>query len=56
MNRYLAALTLAALPAAGNFLGGLLSEAVHVSQRTLSLALHAAASIVLAAVSMCNVK
>ncbi len=52
MNEYLAALTLAALPAAGNCLGGLLSEAVHVSQRTLSLALHAAAGIVLAVVGI----
>ncbi len=52
MNEYLAALTLAALPAAGNFVGGLLSEAVHVSQRTLGLALHAAAGIVLAVVGI----
>lgn len=52
MNAYLAALTLAALPAAGNFVGGVLSEAVQVSQRTLSLALHAAAGIVLAVVGI----
>ena len=38
MNEYLAAVTLAALPAAGNFVGGLLSEFVNVSQRTLSRA------------------
>ncbi len=52
MNEYLTALTLAALPAVGNFFGGLLSEAVHVSQRTLGLALHAAAGIVLAVVGI----
>ncbi len=52
MNDYLAALTLAALPAAGNFLGGVLSEAVRVTRRTLGLALHAAAGIVLAVVGI----
>ncbi len=52
MNQYLTVLLLAALPAAGNFLGGLLSEALNVSQRTLSLALHVAAGIVLAVVGI----
>lgn len=39
MDPYLTVLALAALPAAGNFLGGILSEALTVSRRTLSLAL-----------------
>jgi ZIP family zinc transporter len=43
---------LALLPAAGNFVGGLLSEAVRVSKKTLSLALHLAAGIVLAVVGL----
>ena len=45
-------LALAALPAAGNLLGGLASEARDVSERTLSLALHLAAGIVLAVVGL----
>ncbi len=52
MNQFLSVLLLAALPAAGNFVGGLLSEAVNVSRRTLSLALHLAAGIVLAVVGI----
>ena len=52
MREYLIALALAALPAVGNFAGGLLSEVVNVSQRTLSLALHAAAGIVLAVIGI----
>ena len=46
-------LLLAALPALGNFAGRpLLAEAVTVSQRVLSLALHAALGIVVAVVSL----
>lgn len=45
-------LAIAALPAVGNFLGGLLSEAMDVSGKTLSLALHTAAGIVLAVVGV----
>lgn len=45
-------LALAALPAAGNFLGGLAAEMFDVSERTLSLALHLAAGIVLAVVGL----
>lgn len=45
-------LALAALPAAGNFLGGLASEMFTVSERALSLALHLAAGIVLAVVGL----
>lgn len=52
MNDYLMALVLATLPAAGNFVGGLLAELASVSQRTLSLALHAAAGVVLAVVAV----
>lgn len=46
------ALVLAALPAAGNFAGGLAGDLVKVSERTLSLALHLAAGIVLAVVGL----
>jgi len=52
MNEYLTVLILAALPALGNFAGGLLAEAFSVSQRRLSLALHGAAGVVLAVVGV----
>jgi zinc transporter, ZIP family len=52
MEGYLVALALAALPASGNFAGGLLSELVSVSQRAISLALHAAAGIILGVISV----
>ena len=52
MNDFLRVLLFAALPALGNLAGGFLSEMVNVSQRTLSLALHAAAGIVLAVVGI----
>lgn len=52
MEGFALVLALAALSAAGNFLGGLLAEAVPVSGRVLSLALHAAAGIVLAVVGL----
>ena len=52
MNEYLTVLILAALPALGNFAGGLLAEAFGVSQRMLSLALHGAAGVVLAVVGV----
>jgi ZIP family zinc transporter len=52
MDEYLQVLAFAALPAIGNFAGGLLSEAFRVSQKTLSLALHIAAGIVLAVVGI----
>lgn len=52
MDGYLLVLALAALPAAGNFAGGILAEAFRVSNRTLSLALHLAAGIVLAVVGL----
>lgn len=52
MRDYLIVLALAALPAAGNFAGGLLAEWLPLSRRMLSLALHAAAGIVLAVVGI----
>ncbi|MBO0596746.1 ZIP family metal transporter [Nesterenkonia sp. E16_7] len=52
MQGFTLVLVLAALPAAGNFLGGLLAEITKVSDRTLSLALHLAAGIVLAVVGL----
>ncbi len=52
MGDFLSVLGLAALPAAGNFFGGVLAEVFRVSERTLSLALHLAAGIVLAVVGI----
>lgn len=52
MGEFFNVLVFAALPAAGNFIGGLLSELFAVSRRTLSLALHAAAGIVLAVIGI----
>ncbi|GEO96386.1 ZIP family metal transporter [Kocuria turfanensis] len=52
MEGFVLVLVLAALPAAGNFLGGLAAELVDVSERTLSLSLHLAAGIVMAVVGL----
>lgn len=52
LGEYLIVLVLTLGPALGNFGGGLLAEAYRVSQRTLSLALHLAAGIVLAVVGI----
>ena len=52
LGDYLLVLGLAALPAAGNFFGGVLAEIFRVSGRTLSLSLHLAAGIVLAVVGI----
>ena len=52
MPEFLLVLGLAALPALANVAGGLLAEAFRVSGRTLSLALHLAAGIVLAVVGL----
>lgn len=52
MDGFLSVLLLTTLPAFGNFLGGVLAEIFNVSQRVLSLALHAAAGIVLAVVGI----
>lgn len=52
MGEFLQVLALALMPAAGNFAGGLIAEAVKISRHRLSLALHAAAGIVLAVVAV----
>lgn len=52
MDGFAFVLLLAALPAAGNFLGGLLADLFRISDRALSLALHLAAGIVLAVVGL----
>ena len=52
LDGYVLVLALLALPAVGNWAGGALAELVPVSRRTLSLALHAAAGIVLAVVGL----
>lgn len=52
MSDFLIVLAFAALPAAGNFAGGLFAEVLDVSERALSLALHLAAGIVLAVVAL----
>ena len=52
MSGYATVLLLVLMPAAGNFVGGLAAEMVHVSQRTLSFALHAAAGILFAVVGL----
>jgi ZIP family zinc transporter len=49
---FLIVLALAALPAVGNFAGGLMAEIWPISERTLSLALHGAAGVVLAVVGV----
>lgn len=52
MNDFLQVLMYAAMPAIGNFLGGILAELFNVSERTLSLALHLAAGIILAVIGI----
>lgn len=52
MNEYLQILAIAAMPAIGNFTGGLIAEFLNVSKKALSLALHMAAGIVLAVVGL----
>ena len=52
MDTFWKVLLLAALPAVGNFIGGLLSETITVSRRVLSLSLHLAAGIVLGVVGL----
>ena len=52
MHEFFLVLALAALPAIGNFMGGVLAELFTVSPRLLSLALHLAAGIVLAVVGV----
>ncbi|MGC1208872.1 MAG: ZIP family metal transporter [Ornithinimicrobium sp.] len=52
MDGFVFVLAFAALPALGNVLGALASEITEVSERTLSLALHLAAGVVLAVVGL----
>lgn len=52
MSQFLVVLGYTALPYIGNFGGGLIAEYTRVSNRTLSLALHVAAGIVLAVVGV----
>lgn len=52
MDGYHIALILASLPAIGYVIGGLLAETVDITQRTLSLSLHAAAGVVLSMVAV----
>ncbi|MDX2377598.1 ZIP family metal transporter [Microbacterium sp. LRZ72] len=52
MTEFLLVLAFAALPAVGNLLGGVTAEVFRASDRTLSLALHLAAGIVLAVVGL----
>lgn len=52
LNGFVLVLALAALPTLGNFLGGVAAELFRISERTLSLALHLAAGIVLAVVGL----
>ncbi|MHA6280823.1 ZIP family metal transporter [Gramella sp. KN1008] len=52
MSEFLMVLLLAAMPALGNFSGGLLAEWINVSDKTLNLALHFAAGIILAVVGL----
>jgi ZIP family zinc transporter len=52
LGDFLVVLGLAALPAAGNFAGGVTAELFRVSERALSLSLHLAAGIVLGVVGL----
>ena len=52
MDGYALVLVLCGLPVLGNLLGGVLAELVRLSGRTVSLALHAAAGVVLAVVGL----
>lgn len=52
MDDYLLALAFAALPALGNFAGGLVAEVFDISDRVLSLALHAALGILIAVIGL----
>ncbi|MFC7155164.1 hypothetical protein ACFQPA_06810 [Halomarina halobia] len=52
LTGYLAALTLGALPAVGDFAGGLLAEAIRVPERTLRPSLHLAAGMVLGVIGV----
>ena len=52
MDDYLLALGFASLPALGNFAGGIAAELFYISDRVLSLALHAALGILIAVIGL----
>lgn len=52
MDGYISALLFSTLPFIGNLFGGLVAEFTKVSKRTLSMALHAAAGILIAVVGI----
>ena len=52
MHEFFWVLAYASMPALGNFGGGLLAEFFRISPRLLSLALHLAAGIIIAVVSI----
>ncbi len=52
MNEFYLLLILSLLPALGTFAGGAIAEIFHISRKTYSLALHAAAGIILAVISV----
>lgn len=52
MDEYLIVLAFAAMPALGNFAGGMLAEMFRPSTRSLNLAMHLAAGIVIAVVAV----
>jgi ZIP family zinc transporter len=52
MEQYWYAMTLAMLPAAGNFAGGIVAEFLHLPRQVLSFALHFAAGIIIAVVGI----
>ena len=52
MGEFIQVLLFAAMPATGNFLGGMAAEVRQVSDKTLSLSLHFAAGVILAVVGI----
>ncbi|NLG52316.1 MAG: ZIP family metal transporter [Chloroflexi bacterium] len=52
MPEFLSVLILAALPAFGNLIGGLLADIIHLTERSLSVALHFAAGVIFAVVGV----
>ena len=52
MPEFVQIILLALLPAVGNFAGGLLAEAIRTTRENLSLALHAAAGIIIGVIAM----
>lgn len=52
MPEFLSVLILAILPAFGNLIGGLLADIIHITERSLSVALHFAAGVIFAVVGV----